>query len=71
MSRRFWKWMAEAWFSYLIWGTMLAIVFGSLGITMKFKPVASVLLAITGYGLCIGLRAIQYVGYDFSAPDND
>jgi energy-converting hydrogenase Eha subunit C len=71
MSRRFKQWMTEVWFFYLVWGTMLATILGGFGVAMEFTPVVSILLSVFGYGMVIGLRAVQYIGYDFSAPDND
>jgi hypothetical protein len=71
MSERFKYWMKEAWFSYLLWGTMMAVIFVGFGAEMKFAPTVNVLLAILGYGMAVGLRAVQYIHYDFSVPDND
>ena len=66
MSERFLRWMTEAWPGYLIVG-----ILAMAGSASWFGPSMVIVFGILGCILGIIGRSIQYIGYDFSAPDND
>lgn len=65
------EWMREAWFFYLLVGVLFAVFAGPRGVQYGFFPTTNVLWGVLGFGIVAGIRAIQFIGYDPSAPDGD